>query len=193
MNTPARNIGSASQTEGDSRWVSIVARDTKADGKFYYSVETTGVYCRPSCATRLPRPENVKFHATCKDAEKAGFRPCKRCQPNQTSPAEQQAAKVTEACRLIEESEEAPSLEQLADQMGLSVSHFHRLFKTATGLTPKEYAAANRTKRVRSMLDRSHTVTEAIYEAGYNSNGRFYENSNRLLGMTPSNHRPMPV
>jgi AraC family transcriptional regulator of adaptative response/methylated-DNA-[protein]-cysteine methyltransferase len=177
------------ETESDARWASVVARDPKADGKFYYSVKTTGVYCRPSCAARLARRENVRFHATCQDAEKAGFRPCKRCKPNQTSSVEQQAAKIVEACRLIEKSDDLPSLEQLAHHAGLSAYHFHRLFKATTGLTPKGYAAALRTKRVRNKLGHSNTVTEAIYDAGYNSNGRFYETSNEVLGMTPSNYR----
>ena len=189
MNMSAKNTRLESATENDSRWASVVARDPKADGKFYYSVETTGVYCRPSCAARLARPENVRFHATCKDAEKAGFRPCKRCKPNEISPAEQHAAKIAAACRLIEKSEEAPGLEQLAKHAGLSTYYFHRVFKAVTGLTPKDYAAAHRAKRVRSKLGKSGTVTQAIYDAGYNSSGRFYEASNEVLGMTPSNYR----
>jgi AraC family transcriptional regulator, regulatory protein of adaptative response / methylated-DNA-[protein]-cysteine methyltransferase len=147
------------------------------------------VYCRPSCAARLARPENVQFHATCEDSEKAGFRPCKRCKPNEPPAAEQQAAKIAQVCRLIEKSEETPGLEQLAKYAGLSRYHFHRVFKAITGLTPKAYAAAHRTERVRRKLGKSDTVTEAIYDAGYNSNGRFYEASNEILGMTPSNYR----
>jgi AraC family transcriptional regulator of adaptative response/methylated-DNA-[protein]-cysteine methyltransferase len=167
----------------------VVARDPQADGTFYYSVETTGVYCRPSCAARLARPEHVRFHATCRDAEQAGFRPCKRCKPGQASPLEQQAAKIAAACRFIEQSEEAPSLAQLAQQAGLSPAYFHRVFKASTGLTPKAYAVAHRAKRVRSTLGKSSTVTEAIYDAGYHSNGRFYATVNEVLGMTPSNYR----
>src|SRR6266511_98376 len=101
MNKSAKNAQLAAATENDSRWASVVARHPKADGTFYYSVKTTGVYCRPSCAARLARPENVRFHATCKDAEKAGFRPCKRCKPDQASPVELHAAKIVAACRLI--------------------------------------------------------------------------------------------
>ncbi len=189
MNKSAKTTRLAAATENDSRWTSIVNRDPEADGKFFYSVKTTGVYCRPSCAARLARPENVQFHATCKDAEKAGFRPCKRCKPNEISPPGQHAAKIAAACRLIEESEEEPSLEELANHAGLSIYHFHRLFKAMTGLTPKKYAAAHRAKLVRSKLGRSSTVTEAIYDAGYNSSGRFYATSNEVLGMTPSNYR----
>ncbi|MFN6469130.1 MAG: bifunctional DNA-binding transcriptional regulator/O6-methylguanine-DNA methyltransferase Ada [Nostoc sp. SerVER01] len=189
MNISAKNAQLAAVTENDARWVSVVARDPQADSKFYYSVKTTGVYCRPSCAARLARPENVRFHATCKDAEKAGFRPCKRCKPDRDSLKEQQVAKIAIACRLIEKSQEMPSLEQLSKHVALSTYHFHRVFKAITGLTPKEYAAAHRQNRVRKTLKKSGTVTEAIYNAGYNSNGRFYETSDRVLGMTPSNYR----
>ena len=176
-------------TKNDPRWMLIAKRDASADGKFYYSVKTTGVYCRPSCAARLARPENVRYHLTCGDAEKAGFRPCKRCKPNQPSAIEENAKTIAKACRLIEQSEETPSLGELAEHAGLSVYHFHRTFKAITGLTPKEYAEANRSNRVRSSLERSDTVTEAIYDAGFNSSGRFYETSNAVLGMTPSTFR----
>jgi AraC family transcriptional regulator, regulatory protein of adaptative response / methylated-DNA-[protein]-cysteine methyltransferase len=182
-------MNGSDETKSDPRWALVERRDPQSDGVFYYSVRTTGVYCRPSCAARLARPENVQFHATCEDAEKAGFRPCKRCKPNEPPAAEQQAAKIAQVCRLIEKSEETPGLEQLAKYAGLSRYHFHRVFKAITGLTPKAYAAAHRTERVRRKLGKSDTVTEAIYDAGYNSNGRFYEASNEILGMTPSNYR----
>src|SRR6202521_5650438 len=173
----------ATIAETDPRWASVVARDPQA--KFYYSVKTTGVYCRPSCAARLARPENVQFHRTCEDAEKAGFLPCKRCKPDQASPVEQHAEKIASACRLIESSETPPSLALLSRHVGLSTYHFHRVFKAATGLTPKGYAAAHRAKLVRKSLSKSATVTDAIYDAGFNSNSRFYEKSNEVLGMTP--------
>jgi len=179
----------AHATKNDPRWMSIVNRDASSDGQFYYSVKTTGVYCRPSCAARLARPENVQYHLTCEDAEKAGFRPCKRCKPNQPAATKQNAKKIAKACRLIEQSEETPSLDELAEHAGLSVYHFHRTFKAITGLTPKEYAEANRSNRVRASLEKSDTVTEAIYDAGFNSSGRFYETSNAVLGMTPSAFR----
>jgi AraC family transcriptional regulator of adaptative response/methylated-DNA-[protein]-cysteine methyltransferase len=167
----------------------VTARDPQQDGKFFYSVKTTGVYCRPSCAARTARPENVAFHLTAADAERAGFRPCKRCKPDQPSLAERQAAKVAELCRFIESAAEIPSLDELAQRAGISPYHLHRVFKDATGLTPKAYAAAHRAKRMRHELDRSDTVTDAIYGAGYGSNGRFYAESNQLLGMTPSEYR----
>src|SRR5260370_574620 len=108
-------------TVTDLRWASLIGRDPSADGRFYYSVKTTGVYCRPSCAARMPRPENVAFHATRVDAERAGFRACKRCKPDQPRLAETQAAKITAVCRLIESSEDIPSLEALAAHAQMSV------------------------------------------------------------------------
>lgn len=189
MNNPAKGVGRAAATEQDARWASVVDRNPEADGTFYYSVSTTGVYCRPSCAARLARPEHVRFHLTCREAEQAGFRPCKRCKPDQTSARDRRATMVSKACRLIEQSDELPRLGQLAEEAELSASHFHRLFKAATGVTPRQYAAAHRAKRVRLTLERTRTVTEAIYDAGYHSNGRFYETSNDILGMTPSSFR----
>jgi AraC family transcriptional regulator of adaptative response/methylated-DNA-[protein]-cysteine methyltransferase len=179
----------AAATESDPRWPSVVARSADADGTFFFSVRTTGVYCRPSCPARLARPENVRFHATREDAEGAGFRPCKRCKPDQPSLVEQHAAKVTEACRLIETSPAMPGLEELATRAGVSPFHFHRVFKAITGVTPRAYAAAHRGERVRQELGRTRTVTAAIYESGYNSNGRFYGESEQVLGMTPTDYR----
>src|SRR3984893_14353811 len=187
MSTSTKNARLATITENDPRWACVVARNPQA--KFYYSVKTTGVYCRPSCAARLARPENVQFHGTCEDAEKAGVRPCQRRNADQAAPDEPPAEKIASACGLIESSETPPSLELLAQHVGLSAYHFHRVFKATTGLTPKEYAAAHRDKLVRKTLSKSDTVTDAIYDAGYNSNSRFYETSNQVLGMTPSNYR----
>lgn len=189
MNTSTKAGLRAAATMNDPRWAAVLARDPAADGQFFYSVQTTGVYCRPSCAARQARPENVKFHLTAADAERAGFRPCKRCRPDQPPLAEQHAERVAALCRLIENAEQVPNLDQLAQHAEMSTFHLHRVFKAVTGLTPKAYAVAHRAKRVRSELVRSTTVTEAIYEAGFNSNGRFYENTNRLLGMTPTRFR----
>jgi AraC family transcriptional regulator of adaptative response/methylated-DNA-[protein]-cysteine methyltransferase len=179
----------APAASNDARWAAVRARDTSADGTFFYSVKTTGVYCRPSCASRPARPENVAFHPTAAAAERAGFRPCKRCRPDQPPLAERQAAQVAELCRVIERSERAPTLGELASRAGLSAFHTHRLFKAVTGVTPRAYAAAHRARRVRGELRRRSTVTEAIYGAGYNSSARFYEQSNALLGMTPTAYR----
>ena len=173
----------------DPRWARIVARDKAADGRFWYSVSTTGVYCRPSCPSRVANPKNVQLHDTLKSAKATGFRPCKRCNPDGPSIDSENATLVAKACRIIEESEEEPSLEKLADAIGRSPGYFHRTFKAATGLTPKEYAAAHRAKKVRQGLTSGNTVTEAMYDAGFNSSGRFYEKSTDMLGMTPSQYR----
>ncbi len=174
---------------GDPRWRAVVARDKRADGSFYYSVKTTGVYCRPSCGSRRARPENVAFHATRADAEREGFRPCKRCKPDEATLADQHATLVADVCRFIETEDEMPSLDALARHAGMSVYHFHRTFKAVTGVTPRSYAQAHRAKRVRSELEGPSRVTDAIFDAGYNSNARFYENAGALLGMTPTAYR----
>ena len=188
MKTPEKQAARAA-TLADPRWLAVQARDAHADGSFFYSVRSTGVYCRPSCAARPARPENVAFHATAAEAERAGFRPCKRCHPDQPSLAQQHAAMVTAACRTIEQAETTPTLEQLAKPSGLSPFHFHRVFKAVTGVTPKQYAAAHRNRRVRSELEHGASVTTAIFDAGYNASSRFYETADRVLGMTPSSYR----
>jgi AraC family transcriptional regulator of adaptative response/methylated-DNA-[protein]-cysteine methyltransferase len=173
----------------DVRWAGVQARDAACDGTFYYAVATTGVYCRPSCPSRLPKRSNVSFYATPAAAQAAGFRACKRCKPDAPSLRDEHAAKVAEACRLIEAAEEAPKLDELAAKVGLSPYHFHRIFKAAVGVTPKAYAVAHRNRNVRDKLQRSSTVTAAIYDAGFNSSGRFYANSGQVLGMTPTSFR----
>ncbi len=171
------------------RWIAVTNRDPNADEIFYFSVRTTGVYCRPSCASRPARRENVAFYNTCEEAEQAGFRPCLRCKPNKPPLAKRHAASVAEICRLIESAEEAPKLDELAEAAGMSRYYFHRLFKSITGVTPKAYAAAHRAQRVRDSLPASASVTEAIYDAGFNSSGRFYATSEAVLGMAPSKYR----
>jgi AraC family transcriptional regulator of adaptative response/methylated-DNA-[protein]-cysteine methyltransferase len=173
----------------DPRWARIVSRDKSADGRLWYSVSTTGVYCRPSCPSRTANPKNVQLHDTLESAKATGFRPCKRCNPDGPSLETENAALVAKACRLIEESEEELPLEALADAAGLSSSYFHRVFKSVTGLTPKDYAAAHRAQKVRQGLASGNSVTETIYDAGFNSSGRFYEKSTLMLGMTPSQYR----
>jgi AraC family transcriptional regulator of adaptative response/methylated-DNA-[protein]-cysteine methyltransferase len=175
--------------DDEARWAAVTHRDRRADGAFYYSVRTTGVYCRPSCASRRARRENVRFHATREEAERAGFRPCRRCRPHQAGVTEQRAAAVARACRLIAAAEELPDLDALAQAAGMSRFHFHRVFKATTGVTPRAYAAAHRAQRVRDELSHSDSVTQAIYDAGFNSNGRFYATSAQVLGMTPRNFR----
>jgi AraC family transcriptional regulator, regulatory protein of adaptative response / methylated-DNA-[protein]-cysteine methyltransferase len=189
MKTSDKTAKRAAATLKDPRWKRLLARDAGADGKFYYAVSTTGVYCRPSCASRRPRPENVAFHATQESARSAGFRPCKRCRPDRLSLAEQNAAKIAEACRVIERADGTPQLQELAGRAGMSPFHFHRTFKAITGLTPRKYALAHRAGRVRARLSGGGTVTEAIFDAGYGSQSRFYERSADVLGMTPTTYR----
>lgn len=173
----------------DPRWARVVARDKTADGVFWYSVATTGVYCRPSCPSRLANPENVRLHDSVAEAEAAGFRACRCCHPDGMSIDAANTAMVVKACRLLDEASEPLSLAQLAESVELSRQYFHRLFKKVTGLTPKAYAAAGRSIRLRDQLGQAPTVTEAIHAAGFGSNGRFYAESAGLLGMTPTRYR----
>ncbi|MCK9801332.1 bifunctional DNA-binding transcriptional regulator/O6-methylguanine-DNA methyltransferase Ada [Pseudomonas sp. MAFF 302030] len=175
--------------EHDPRWQSVLARDASADGQFVYAVKTTGVYCRPSSLSRLPRPQNVEFFDSAAAAEAAGYRPSKRAAGDQTQLAAQHAALVAAACRQIEDAETAPTLNQLAQGAGISAFHFHRVFKAATGLTPKGYANAHRALKVRQHLHSGQSVTDALYDAGFNSNSRFYETADQVLGMKPSDYR----
>lgn len=174
----------------DSRWIAVANRDAKADGHFYYGVKTTGVYCRPSCGARLPKPENIVFYASCHEAEQAGFRSCKRCTPQGVSIQDAQVALVTQMCRLIESTEMGINLKQLAELSGMSPSHLQRLFKKITGVTPKQYQVACRANRLRHELDRKNvSVTDAIYNSGFHSSSRFYETAEEVLGMTPTMYR----
>ncbi|WP_399696495.1 bifunctional DNA-binding transcriptional regulator/O6-methylguanine-DNA methyltransferase Ada [Xenophilus sp.] len=186
MNMTTRSELQAAATVADPRWAAVASRDAEADGRFFYSVRTTGVYCRPSCGARMPRPENVAFHDTAADAERAGFRPCRRCRPDALAPAQQQAELVARLCREIEAAEQPPTLAMLAERAGLSPWHLQRTFKAVTGLTPRAWAAAQRGRRVRAALERGEgRVTDAIYDAGYGAPSRFYEVADDLLGMTP--------
>lgn len=184
-----RSKETSTAAERDPRWARVVARDRSADETFWYSVATTGVYCRPSCPSRTANPRNVHFHGSTAAAEAAGFRPCRRCKPDQPSSDVRNAATVARICRLIEHAEQAPPLAELAEAAGLSPGHLHRMFRAVTGVTPKDYAAAYRAGKVRDRLGRSGTVTEALYDAGFNSNGRFYEKAGEMLGMTPTDYR----
>jgi len=175
--------------DGESRWQALLRRDPAAEGAFVYAVQTTGVYCRPTCGSRLAKREHVCFYDCGAQAEEAGFRPCKRCRPQEAPLAERRREVVARACALIRESESTPDLKALAVSAGLSPYHFHRVFKEATGLTPRAYAAAQRAQRVRQGLAQGASVTEAIYGAGYHSSGRFYATSTQELGMTPGVYR----
>ena len=173
----------------DPRWARVVARDRTADGVFWYSVATTGIYCRPSCPSRLANPKNVRLHENIDAAEAAGFRACRRCNPGGMSIEAANAAIVTKACRLLDDASEPLSLTQLAESVELSPQYFHRLFKKVTGLTPKAYATAARSTRLREGLAKAPTVTAAFHEAGFGSNGRFYEACAGVLGMSPTHYR----
>ncbi len=175
--------------DDEARLAAVRRRDAAADGAFLYSVATTGVYCRPSCAARPALRHNIAFHATRQDAERAGFRPCKRCHPDLPPRAEREAALVAAACRMIEASEEAPALASLAAEAGISPHYFHRMFRRIAGVTPKAYGAAHRQARVQASLAAGAGVTEAIYHAGFNSSGRFYATADAMLGMTASHYR----
>lgn len=189
MKTNGQAARRAAETLNDPRWADVVTRNPQSDGKFYIAITTTGIYCRPSCPSRHARPENVRFFATRADAEAAGFRPCRRCKPDQPSLTAQYTARVVEACRIIAAAETPPDLRELSGRVGMSPYHFHRVFRQITGVTPRQYAAAQRENRLRSELERTNTVTEAIFNSGYNSNSRFYERSNEMLGMKPTNYR----
>jgi AraC family transcriptional regulator of adaptative response/methylated-DNA-[protein]-cysteine methyltransferase len=191
MSTTAATISKPTMVSvvDDPRWARIVARDKTADGHLWYSVLTTGVYCRPSCPSRIASRKNVQLHDTLESVKATGCRPCRRCNPDGASIEAENAALVAKACRIIEKHEDEPSLQELADAIDRSPSYFHRVFKSITGLTPKDYAAAHRANKVRMELATGGTVTEAIYDAGFNSSGRFYEKSTHMLGMKPSQYK----
>jgi len=174
----------------EQRWAAVQARDVRADGQFFYGVRTTGVFCRPSASARLPKRENVEFFDTERAARAAGYRASQRASGDQTAVAAQRAAVVAQACRLIESSETPPNLDGLAEEVGMSPFHFHRVFKAETGLTPKGYASAFRAHKLREELsEKGAKVTDAIYGAGFNSNSRFYAASNGMLGMRARDYR----
>jgi AraC family transcriptional regulator, regulatory protein of adaptative response / methylated-DNA-[protein]-cysteine methyltransferase len=173
----------------EEMWEVVRRRDPAHDGRFFVAVKTTGVYCRPSCPSRPARPENVSFFATTEEAKNAGYRACKRCRPDQIGKPDRNVEVVRRACETIASAEEAPALGQLAAAAGLSPYHFHRVFKSVTGVTPKAYAAAHKGARAADNLLTARSVTEAIYDAGFNSSSRFYEGATARLGMTPTTLR----
>ncbi len=175
-------------SSNDPRWAAVVARDNAHDGSFVFAVTTTGIYCRPSCPARRPLAQNVRFFASCAEAEKAGFRACLRCRPRDVSPGTRQNEMIAAACRALE-ADTPPPLEALAARAGLSRFHFHRLFKAVTGVTPMAYAKERRAARLRQELAGGSSVTDAIYAAGFGSNSRFYERSDTMLGMKPAAFR----
>ncbi|MFN2236475.1 MAG: bifunctional DNA-binding transcriptional regulator/O6-methylguanine-DNA methyltransferase Ada [Anaerolineales bacterium] len=176
-------------TSETSRWQAVLQRNPQSDGAFIYGVLTTGIYCRPVCTSRLPNRENVRFFDSWQDAEAAGLRPCKRCAPQAVQMPNEAAAAVEKACEMIEEAENEPTLDQLAEAVGLSPAYFQRLFKKTVGITPKQYVREKRLGRIRTHLQEDSSVTEAIYHAGYGSGSRFYEKATESLGMKPNEYR----
>lgn len=172
-----------------SRWEAIKRRTRQADGLFLYGVKTTGIYCRPACSSRLPNRANIAFFTSAVEAERAGFRACKRCKPNGPLAPETHTEAIIRACKLIDEAEEPISLKDLSTAVGLSQYHFHRVFKEIIGITPKGYGAARRERRLREELHRGVSVTRAIYDAGFGSSSRFYGGAGDMLGMTPSKYK----
>ena len=169
------------------RWNAVQRRDPHAEGAFFYGVKTTGIYCHPTCAARLPKQENVVYFIYREDAETAGFRPCQRCTPDAAPPSAARSKLIVRACRLIET--EALSLAELSAAVGLSPAHFHRVFKSGVGVTPKRYAAALRDRRLKENLADGAPVTAAIYNAGFGASSRFYEGAEERLGMSASDYR----
>lgn len=152
-------------------------------------VITTGIYCRSSCGSRVPRTENLRYFHSSDEALAAGFRPCRRCRPNDGSFEQRHIETIAEACRLIDQADNPVSVSALAHAVGMSEGHFHRLFRSHTGMTPRAYAEQKRVAQARDQLARGRPVTETLYDAGYGSSGRFYAITNKSLGMTPSHFK----
>lgn len=171
----------------NQKWSLVLARDTRADGRFVYAVRSTGVFCRPSCPSRRPRLENVEFFDSPAQAQKAGYRACRRCTPLERNP---QAQKIEAACRYIDENLDITlSLTAISRHVAVSPFHFQRLFKRILGISPRQYQQARRAGKFRQALLSEGRVTDAIYEAGYSSSSRAYESIPAQLGMTPSAFR----
>lgn len=178
-----------SYATAEERWRAVERRDGAADGSFYYVVTTTGIYSRPSCVARLARRENVEFHSSLEEVRARGYRPCRRCRPDEPVLNQYCADPVAGACLLMDGAPAPLNLDVLARSAGYSRFHFHRMFKSLTGVTPYAYWSAVRARRVREELRGAGTVSDAIYRAGFNSNGQFYAVSSAILGMTPQEFR----
>jgi len=177
------------ESTDQSRWQAVETRDARADGQFVFAVKTTGICCRPSCRARHPLRKNVLFFENVEAAVNAGFRPCKRCQPDKLAPEQQRIDRITQACRILETSSEPMVLAELAAQVAMSPFHFHRLFKQVTGLTPHAWQQALRAKRLREQLTEGEQVTRAVFDAGYQSGSNFYQQADEVLGMTAKQYR----
>lgn len=178
-------LSSHSLATDEQRWQAVLARDARADGQFVTAVRSTGIFCRPSCPAKHPKRENVSFFATPREAEDAGYRPCRRCRPTD---AHAQAEHIRRLCRYIESHLDAPlTLAELSAHANLSPYHLQRVFKRLTGISPRQYAEACRTERLRAQLKNGSTVADAAYDAGFNSSSRLYEHPR--LGATPAVYR----
>jgi AraC family transcriptional regulator, regulatory protein of adaptative response / methylated-DNA-[protein]-cysteine methyltransferase len=178
----------------EERWQAVQTRNQAFDGHFYYGVKSTGIYCRPSCSSRQPRREQVVFFNQTAIAEDAGFRACRRCHPQEQTVRDPQLAMVERACRLIADnvasnSETPLKLAELSSALGISPYHLQRTFKRHMGISPREYLATCRAEKFKNELKKGESVTMALYEAGYSSSSRLYEQSTAQLGMTPGNYR----
>jgi len=186
---PHRSLGSRGTPDDSARWQAVLAHDGGADGSFVYAVRSTGVYCRPSCASRRPRRDRVAFFHSPEEAERGGYRACRRCRPNELVPADPWIEKIRRACVYLSNVEGHPSLATLAARLGGSPYHVQRNFKRLVGLTPREYAEACRLRKVKRRLREAGDVTTAFVDAGYGSSSRFYERAAPRLGMSPSTYR----
>lgn len=174
----------------DRYWQAVLARDVQLDGQFVYAVRSTGVYCRPTCPSRRPRREGTTFFAAPAEAEAAGYRPCRRCQPARAIPAEPNLALIEAVCTyLAEPHERTPSLTELAERFGFSPSHLQRTFKRLVGVSPRQYAAEQRLARFKEELKDGPSVSDAVYNAGFQSSSIAYSEASDQLGMTPGQYR----
>lgn len=185
-----RTLREVHKVRQDARWQRVLARDSRSDGAFVYAVRSTGIYCRPSCASRRPRREQVVFFSLPTTAERAGFRPCRRCRPEQVKPLDPQVEMVRRACLDLDAHPgETVTLATLAAHVGASPFHLQRTFKRVMGISPREYQDARRMERFKKELKENRNVTYALYEAGFGSSSRLYERAPSKLGMTPSTYR----
>lgn len=164
-------------------WQAVLERDARQDGAFVYAVRTTGIFCRPSCPSRRPQRANVEFFTAPADAQHAGFRPCQRCRPTEQ---DAQVALVERICQALDQAERALTLDELSREFAVSPTHLQRVFTRIAGVSPRAYWQARRAERLRSELKTGGDVTSALYDAGYGSSGRAYEDAPGRLGMTPS-------
>jgi AraC family transcriptional regulator of adaptative response/methylated-DNA-[protein]-cysteine methyltransferase len=173
----------------DEFWTAVLSKDRTYDGQFVFAVSSTHIYCRPSCPSRRPKRENVSFFALPAAAEKAGFRACLRCHPDDVQTKDPQVEMVQRVCRLIESSEGEPvTLDSLSEQVGVSSFHLQRTFKSIMGMSPSDYAETRRVNKFKQGVQAGEKITSAMYDAGFGSSSRLYELASSQLGMTPATY-----